>query len=199
MTIGSRICELRKKYSYSQEYVASELGVTRQAVSKWEQDRTAPDTYNLIALAKLFNVSVEYLAIGNAGETEKTKPKSSTISGTRRVIGYILLGAGLLTGVLGLCLFGELLFLAAAFILGGVLCIALKKHFGIITAWVFTILFGLFCMFFTGIGIVWFDPRQLAEGWSGTGIFTALFTLWNTVLIILTVILIAKVIKKVLK
>ena len=64
MTIGKRISELRKNFSYSQEYVAEKIGVSRQAVSKWEQDQTAPDTYNLIALAELFHVTVEYLATG---------------------------------------------------------------------------------------------------------------------------------------
>ncbi|MBE6632138.1 MAG: helix-turn-helix transcriptional regulator, partial [Ruminococcaceae bacterium] len=64
MTIGKRIRELRVSRSYSQEYLAEKLGVSRQAVSKWETDLSAPDTYNLIALSKLFGVSVEYIAIG---------------------------------------------------------------------------------------------------------------------------------------
>ena len=64
MTIGERISELRRTASLSQEYVAEKLGVSRQAVSKWETDASAPDTYNLIALSSLFGVSVEYLATG---------------------------------------------------------------------------------------------------------------------------------------
>ena len=107
MTIGNRICELRKKYSYSQEYVASVLGVTRQAVSKWETDQSAPDTYNLIALAELFDVSVEYLAIGTTKEDKDTREQNSTVSSTRRIIGFIFIGVGLLTGVLGLILYKE--------------------------------------------------------------------------------------------
>ena len=198
MTIGNRISELRKKSTYSQEYVASELGVTRQAVSKWETDQTSPDTNNLIALAQLFGVSVEYLATGKTAETEIPHEDRIAINGTRKIIGYILLGVGLLTLVLGFVIFEELLFLAVAFILGGVLCLALKKHFGIITAWVYTILVGIFGSFFTGLGIMWLSPKQLAEGWSGTSIFTALFTLWNTVLLVLTAVIVAKVIKKVL-
>ena len=58
MTIGQRIGELRKSYGYSQEYIAEKMNVSRQAVSKWEQDLSAPDTYNLIALAELLDVSV---------------------------------------------------------------------------------------------------------------------------------------------
>lgn len=64
MTIGNRISELRKQKNYSQEYLAEILGVSRQAVSKWEQDKSSPDTQNLIALAELLGVSVEFLATG---------------------------------------------------------------------------------------------------------------------------------------
>lgn len=64
MTIGSRIAALRKKNNYSQEYVAEKLGVSRQAVSKWERDLSHPDTQNLIQLAELFSSTVEYIAIG---------------------------------------------------------------------------------------------------------------------------------------
>ena len=64
MTIGSRINELRKKNNFSQEYVAEQLEVSRQAVSKWERDLSAPDTENLIKLADLLGSSVEYIASG---------------------------------------------------------------------------------------------------------------------------------------
>ncbi len=64
MTIGNRIGELRKQKNFSQEYLAEKLDVSRQAVSKWEQDKSSPDTQNLIALAEILGVSVEYLATG---------------------------------------------------------------------------------------------------------------------------------------
>ena len=68
MTIGNRIYELRKAKGYTQEYVAEKLDVTRQAVSKWEQDVTSPDTKNLIALSSLLGASIEYIATGNHAE-----------------------------------------------------------------------------------------------------------------------------------
>lgn len=64
-TMGQRISELRKKHKYSQVYVAKALNVSRQAVSRWECDLSAPDTYNLIELAKLLEVSVEYITLGD--------------------------------------------------------------------------------------------------------------------------------------
>lgn len=69
MTIGNRISELRKAKGFTQEYVADQLGVTRQAVSKWEQDITSPDTKNLIALSSLLDASIEYIATGKHKES----------------------------------------------------------------------------------------------------------------------------------
>ena len=60
-TLGETIKEYRTKCKMTQEFVAESLGVSRQAVSKWESGSSDPSTSNLIALAKLFNVSVEEL------------------------------------------------------------------------------------------------------------------------------------------
>lgn len=59
--IADRLVELRKKYGYSQEDLANKLGLSRQAVSKWERAEASPDTDNLICLAKLYNVSLDEL------------------------------------------------------------------------------------------------------------------------------------------
>lgn len=61
MTMGKRIRRLRKERKLSQEFLAEHLGVSRQAVSKWENDVNCPDTQKLIKLAELFHVSMEYL------------------------------------------------------------------------------------------------------------------------------------------
>ena len=61
MTFGNKLLQLRKNRKMSQEQLADKLCVTRQAVSKWELDETLPDTDNLIKIADLFFVSVEYL------------------------------------------------------------------------------------------------------------------------------------------
>lgn len=64
MSIGERIVNLRKEQNISQIQLADVLGVTRQAISKWENDLSNPDTLNLIKLADLLNTDVEYLATG---------------------------------------------------------------------------------------------------------------------------------------
>lgn len=64
MSVGERIIELRKKQNISQGQLAKSLDVSRQAVSKWENDQASPDTMKLIKLAELLNTEVEYLATG---------------------------------------------------------------------------------------------------------------------------------------
>ena len=56
-SLGETIRAHRTRCQMTQEFVAESLGVTRQAVSKWEQGASDPSTSNLLALAKLFGVS----------------------------------------------------------------------------------------------------------------------------------------------
>lgn len=61
ITIANRLVELRKKNGYSQEQLADLLGLSRQAVSKWERAEASPDTDNLICLAKIYGISLDEL------------------------------------------------------------------------------------------------------------------------------------------
>lgn len=61
MTLGQRISLYRKKLNISQEELGARLGVSRQAVSKWETDLSTPDLNNLIGLARELGVSVAEL------------------------------------------------------------------------------------------------------------------------------------------
>lgn len=60
-TLGEVLKQHRVKCKMTQEFVAETLGVSRQAVSKWEIGSSDPSTTNLIALAKLFGVTAEEL------------------------------------------------------------------------------------------------------------------------------------------
>lgn len=61
MTIGGRIAQKRKELGLSQEGLGEQLGVSRQAIYKWESDSTLPEIDKLIALSRLFSVSVGWL------------------------------------------------------------------------------------------------------------------------------------------
>lgn len=64
MSIGERIIELRKAQNMSQGSLAEALGISRQAVSKWENDLSVPDASKMIQLADLLDTDIEYLSSG---------------------------------------------------------------------------------------------------------------------------------------
>lgn len=70
-SLGSRIAELRRKKNMTQEDLANALGVTPQAVSKWENDLSCPDITLLPQLARLFDVTTDEL-LGNTDHPETT-------------------------------------------------------------------------------------------------------------------------------
>ena len=59
INIPAKLKELRTKNNYSQTYVAEQLNISRQAISRWENGNATPDLDNLILLAKLYNTSVD--------------------------------------------------------------------------------------------------------------------------------------------
>lgn len=61
LEIAKRLADLRKQNGLSQEQLAEKIGVSRQAVSKWERSEASPDTDNIILLARLYNVSLDEL------------------------------------------------------------------------------------------------------------------------------------------
>lgn len=66
---AQRLLEFRKANGYSQEELAEKIGVSRQAISKWERSESSPDTDNLIALSNLYGVTIDELIHG----TDKPK------------------------------------------------------------------------------------------------------------------------------
>ena len=73
MNLGNKIVSLRKKNNLSQEELAEKVGVTRQTISKWELEETAPDINHAKTLSKIFNVSLDELTNNNINSilTEK--------------------------------------------------------------------------------------------------------------------------------
>ena len=67
MNIADRIQYLRKQNGYSQEELADKVGVSRQAVSKWESEQSTPDLEKVIIMSELFEVTTDYILKGIAG------------------------------------------------------------------------------------------------------------------------------------
>ena len=72
--IANRLVQMRKNEGLSQEMLAAQLGISRQAVSKWERAESSPDTSNLIMLAKLYNISLDELLSIDQEKFESEKP-----------------------------------------------------------------------------------------------------------------------------
>ncbi|MDE5996019.1 MAG: helix-turn-helix domain-containing protein [Eubacterium sp.] len=73
MTIADRILELRKAKGISQEQLADCIGVSRQAVSKWESEQSIPDIDKVIIMSDFFEVTTDYLLKGIEPQTERKK------------------------------------------------------------------------------------------------------------------------------
>lgn len=111
MTMGEKILKLRKARLWNQEELAEHIGVTRQAVSRWESESAKPDAEKIVALCDLFGVSADYLLreqyIGDGpavrepsplpeqpSSQESKKPRTS-LSG-KQFLGFGLFALGLL-------------------------------------------------------------------------------------------------------
>ncbi len=76
MTLGDKLSRLRKESNYTQEQLAEILGVSRQAVSKWESDTAYPETDKLIRIGRLFHCSLDYL-LTDAADRESPAPAAA--------------------------------------------------------------------------------------------------------------------------
>ena len=114
MTLGQRIQEYRLRLELSQEALGERLGVSRQAVSKWEADAAVPDTDKLIALSKLFGLTLNELLqvegpeagqeAENAEETPRSELREEEKPGKKKMhaASWLLPGLAVLALVLGL-------------------------------------------------------------------------------------------------
>lgn len=67
MTLGQKLKEIRKRFGLSQEQLAEIINVSRQAITKWENDKGMPDISNLQELSKVFGITVDYLLNNDNG------------------------------------------------------------------------------------------------------------------------------------
>lgn len=104
MTLGQRIQALRKQHNLSQEALGEKLGVSRQAVSRWEMDGAVPEVDKLIAMSRLFGVSLDGLL--QVEETGGSAQESEWAAGSGRKLVHLLAA---LCVVLALTAVGSLL------------------------------------------------------------------------------------------
>lgn len=93
--LGRRVQQLRKAKGFSQEELADRVGVSRQAVSKWESGQTGPDLERLLALSEQLDASTDYLLTGKRPAFGEFGPDASLFA----IISTGAIAAGLLAAV----------------------------------------------------------------------------------------------------
>lgn len=110
MTIADRIQSLRKSKGMSQEELADRIGVSRQAVSKWESEQATPDLEKVVIMSEIFEVTTDYLLKGiEPVKTDEHKTMADVIdqkiltekNGKRvkTALKWFLIGAGALLAI----------------------------------------------------------------------------------------------------
>lgn len=157
--IGNKIQSCRKRAGLSQETLARELGISRQAVSRWETGEAIPDTEKVIQLSRLFQVSTDYLLLDEMEEAQganfapvKRDETREKRRGLRMFFGKLLLILGLLA-------------LTATLIGAGVYASVLTEWFtvwgrygtALFRTWMLAPLILSACMLITGIVVLWME------------------------------------------
>ena len=103
MTLGERLIQLRAKAGLNQDTLAEQLGVSRQSVSKWENDASVPDLEKLVKLSAVFGVSLDELVKGEVPDSAAPAVKAGVTAEElrlhrQRLLGLLLLLASVLLG-----------------------------------------------------------------------------------------------------
>lgn len=172
MNLGETIYNLRKEKKLSQGDLAEQLSVSRQSVSKWENNSAVPDLDKLVKLSTIFGVSLDELVKGEmpageadnggqAAEAEHTDTAKSIIT-KRFIVGMVLMGVGAIVGIMSMFLLGSIMALifSLPFIICGAECIIFKKNAGLWCMWTLYFCLNLYVRMAAGVS------RGLAVSWA---------------------------------
>ena len=168
-TLGERIYRLRGSAGLSQGELAEKIGVSRQSVSKWETDASIPELEKLVQLSDLFGVTLDELVRQETPETEPAEPlkmeEKPTGMPVRKIMGFVLLGVGLLCGVLALMFGGGLLLIGGYFLVCGLICLTVRKYPGLVIGWGTLLPAMLLSPLYTGVRLLdVFHPGYYSNG-----------------------------------
>ncbi len=161
MSLGERIYRLRIEKNLSQGELAEMLAVSRQSISKWENNNAVPDLEKIVKLSDILGVSLDELVKGeNVSYTEEivtvkqVEKIQGTVNSQRMIIGVILLCMAFVVGILSLItplsIWGAMLF-SLPFLTCGILCFTVKKKLALWCAWDIYVLFDMYMSWATGI------------------------------------------------
>lgn len=129
MNLGERIYELRNEKNLSQGDLADALDVSRQSVSKWENNMAVPDLDKLIKLCDIFEISLDELT----GREKIEKSVNSAINQKsavepNKIAGYVLLGTTILGAIITLVTAPPANYLCLPLLICTIICFRVKKH-----------------------------------------------------------------------
>lgn len=194
MSLGERIYTLRTEKNLSQGDLAEQLEVSRQSVSKWENNNAVPDLEKIIKLSEIFEVSLDELVKGKMVTEEITEyipQKQETASTTtvelnfppRKIAGTILFCMGfvvlLFFTLMGAAL-GGLVF-CLPFVVCGIICFVCKTNVGLWCAWAVYVLLDIFLHYATGINR---SAVMLTHLWTAEMNYGRLAVAWFLVLVL---------------
>lgn len=160
MALSETIYRLRTEHGLSQGDLAAELDVSRQSISKWETGSSVPELDKLVAMSRLFGVTLDELVLdevptGGAEGVRAPEPEAQPTHGrsmSQTIVGAVLLAVGALAFILVSLLGGVLtgLVLALPFLLCGVICLAVRRGAGLWCAWLLFVGFESYMCYATG-------------------------------------------------
>ena len=150
MNLGENIYKLRTEKNLSQGGLADALEVSRQSVSKWENNSAVPELDKLMKMAQMFEVTLDELVTGKMPESDPVSPQFPPIRpaptkqslSPQQILGIVLLIFGALCLIvftvagmfIGMWLLG--LLIGLPFLLCGAICLLCKKNVGLKCGWV---------------------------------------------------------------
>ncbi|MBQ8143858.1 MAG: helix-turn-helix transcriptional regulator [Butyricicoccus sp.] len=154
MQLGERIYLLRTSNNLSQGDLAEKLDVSRQSISKWENNNAVPDLEKLLKLSEVFGISLDELVKGEAPAPEPvSSPPLQPAKSGHKTAGVILFGFAAFV-VLLLTIMGSFaagLLFASPLIVCGTICMVCKRNAGLWCAWAAVLMVDLYLRYGTGL------------------------------------------------
>ncbi len=192
MTLGEKIYELRTQNKLSQGDLANELNVSRQSISKWENDNSTPDLEKIVKLAEIFNVSLDEL-IKNEGKEETNINTPEQVSASKSNDREKKIGKGLLiAGIISIFVFLLLslgitgFFIAIPLFACSIIYYKAKSNHFLYCLWAIIPLVDLYIRFATGIN--WNVIKRTFE-WEYSMNYARLAIGWGQFIVILFLII----------
>ena len=194
MQLGERIYLLRTAQNLSQGDLAERLDVSRQSISKWENNNAVPDLEKLLKLSEVFGITLDELVKGEApAPVHASEPAPQPVRANgHKTAGIVLFGLAAFT-VLLLTVMGSFaagLLFASPFLVCGIICMVCKRNAGLWCAWAAAMLVDLYLRYATGLswGTVFLTFR-----WTYRMNYARLAIAWVQFLVVLTLICVTAV------